>query len=94
MIRSGVKEFESTVSYSIGVDLGGTNIKTVGISPEGKVLTLYYRAYDAPRRQIEAQRESFWQREQEVEFHIGAKRAQDVPAFKAWLVKRLATNGG
>ena len=38
MIRSGVKEFESTVSYSIGVDLGGTNIKTVAISPEGKVL--------------------------------------------------------
>ena len=26
------------MSHSIGVDLGGTNIKTVGISPEGKVL--------------------------------------------------------
>ncbi len=26
------------MSYSIGVDLGGTNIKTVAISPEGKVL--------------------------------------------------------
>jgi hypothetical protein len=45
------------------------------ISPEGKVLTLYRRAYDVPRRQIEAQRGSFWQQEQEVEFHIGAKGA-------------------
>lgn len=62
-------------------------------SPDGKVLTVYYRAYDVPQRQIEAQRAAFWRQEQEVVFHIGAKGAHDVPAFKAWLVKRLGSDG-
>jgi hypothetical protein len=62
-------------------------------SPDGKVLTVYHRAYDVPRKQTEAQRASFWQQGQEVEFHIGAKRAEDVQGFKAWLLRRLATNG-
>lgn len=63
-------------------------------SSNGTVLTLYYRAHDVPRKRIEALRASFWEQESEVEFHIGAKGNQHVPAFKAWLVQRLATNGG
>lgn len=63
-------------------------------SLDGKVLTVYYRAYDVSRKHIEAQRAAFWRQEQEIAFHIGAMRAQDVAAFKAWLVQRLAANGG
>jgi hypothetical protein len=63
-------------------------------SAEGRVLTLYCRAYDVSRKRIEALRASFWEQESDVEFHIGARNAQDVSAFKAWLAQRLATNGG
>ena len=38
MIPSGERAFDPTMSYSIGVDLGGTNIKIVVISNDGEVL--------------------------------------------------------
>ena len=41
MIRSGEREFEKVreeMSYSIGVDLGGTNIKIVVVSNDGELL--------------------------------------------------------
>ncbi|MES2510239.1 MAG: hypothetical protein V4625_09930 [Pseudomonadota bacterium] len=69
-------------SESLGTYVFSTN--------DGTVLTLYRRAYDVSKQQVEALRADFWQQKQEVEFHIGAKRAHDVPQFKAWLVKRLA----
>ena len=62
----------------------------VFVSNDGAVLTLYLRAYDLSRLQVEAMRTDFWKQEQEVEFHIGAKGAQDVPDFKAWLRRKLA----
>ena len=58
-------------------------------SKVGVVLTLYRRAHDLSKRKVEALRADFWQQDQEVEFHIGAKRVQDVPDFKAWLLKQL-----
>lgn len=38
MIPSGERAFDPTMSYSIGVDLGGTNIKIVVISNDGEML--------------------------------------------------------
>src|SRR5262245_27474153 len=38
MTPSGERAFDPSMSYSIGVDLGGTNIKIVVISSEGNVL--------------------------------------------------------
>src|SRR5689334_4896114 len=43
-IPSGERAFDQSMSYSIGVDLGGTNIKIVVISTEGDVLD--YLTYD------------------------------------------------
>ena len=38
MIRNGERAFDPSMSYSVGVDLGGTNIKIVVISSDGNVL--------------------------------------------------------
>ena len=64
------------MSYAIGIDLGGSSVKTVAVTPEGKTLAEAVATFDAEAsmdwsRKIRAVVEEIQSQQTESSSHIG-----------------------
>ncbi|MBI2947379.1 MAG: ROK family protein, partial [Verrucomicrobia bacterium] len=54
-MRKPIAHRLSPIAYDLGIDLGGSSVKAVAVTPEGKVLARHNQAFDPDRRMHFAQ---------------------------------------